>query len=233
MTKYAAIARDLSALVDSKEPGERIPSEQELASRYEVSAMTVRRALQILIESGRIEGIPGRGTFVREPTVTKPLTSTSFSETMRASGRVPSSRLLSAAIEPATEDECRQLGLEPGDAVLHIRRVRYGDDVPLCLEHARLAAARFPGLLGHDLEASLYSLLRTKYKTVISRARFEVAATHADPGSAENLGIDTTTPCLRTRTWGRASDGVIVEHTTSLYRGDMYRLTLEDDPGQN
>ncbi|SEE74695.1 GntR family transcriptional regulator [Ruania alba] len=227
MKKYDAIARDLSTMIDAKQAGDRIPSEQELAASYGVSAMTVRRALQILTEGGRIEGIPGRGTFVREPTVRKALTSTSFSETMRATGRVPSSRLLEASITGATEAERRELDLGGQDAVLHIRRVRYGDDVPLCVEHSRLAADRFPGLLGHDLEASLYALLRTKYHTQIRRARFEVAATLADPASAEHLSIGVDVPCLLTTTVGHDQHGDHVELTTSLYRGDVYRLTLE------
>lgn len=230
MKKYDAIARDLSVLIDGKQPGEKIPSEQELAAQYAVSPMTVRRAVQELIASGRIEGIPGRGTFVRHASVLRPLSSTSFSETMRASGRVPTSRLVTASIAAATEEERSDLELEARGLVIHLERVRCGDGVPLCYERATLSATRFPGLLGHDLEKSLYTTLRTRYDTVISRARFEVDAALPDPVAAEHLGIPRGTPCLRARNISRDQHGTVVERATSLYRGDMYTLTIETGP---
>ncbi|MCK6210557.1 GntR family transcriptional regulator [Georgenia sp. EYE_87] len=227
MKKYDAIVKDLLALIDTKRPGDRIPSEQELAASYNVSAMTVRRAMQVLNASGRTVGIPGKGTFVRAPTVLKALSSTSFSETIRASGKRPSSRLLLASMEPANEEEREILELAPNSLVIHVHRVRYGDDVPLCVERATLVADLFPGLLGRDLTDSLYATLRSKYGTLISRTRFEVTATFADRETSALLEIGSPTPCLETRTVSRNQDGALVEFTTSLYRGDMYRLVLE------
>lgn len=225
--KYDVIARDLSALIDTKKPGDKLPSELELAATYKVSAMTVRRAIQILTESGRIEGIPGRGTFVRAPTVMKAMASTSFSDTVRASGRTPSSKLISAAIKQATQEELQAFELPDGSSVLHIERVRFGDDVALCVEHATLPADRFPGLLGHDLEASLYNTLRLKYDVEVTWTRYEVQATTPHAEAARHLGISNRTSCLRTRTVSRDQNGTVIERTTTLYRGDFYTLTLE------
>jgi len=225
--KYAAIAKDLSTLIDTKDPGDRIPSEQELAQTYGVSAMTVRRAIQILTNSGRIEGIPGRGTFVRAPQVHRSLSSMSFTETMQASGRTPSSRLIAAALRAATPEERELLGLLESASVYQIDRVRFGDDVALCFERATLPAARFPGLLGQNLERSLYQTLRTKFQVVVAGTRFEVAARVPDAAAAVHLGIDRRTPCLETRTLSRDADGAVVERTVSLYRGDVYQLTLD------
>lgn len=227
MKKYDIIAKDLSTLIETKQPGDRIPSEQELAASYGVSAMTVRRALQVLITAGRIEGIPGRGTFVRAPAVLRTLSSNSFSETMRAAGKTPTSRLISATITTATDEEARLLELAPGETVTRIHRVRLADDLPMCVETATLPARRFPGILGHNLEESLYTLLRQKYDTVVASARFEVEATLPDATVAEHLHIGRHTPCLRTRNLSRDEQGRIVEHTISMFRGDAYRLILE------
>lgn len=221
------IAKDLSTLIDSKRPGDRIPTEQELAATYDASPMTVRRALQLLIAAGRIEGIPGRGTFVRPPKVTRALASTSFTETMRAAGRTARSTLISASLSAATPKEAQVLELAPDDKVIRIQRIRYGDDVPMCLETAALPASRFPGLLGHNLEQSLYALLRTKYHTNVTWSRFDVAATIPDAETAAQLGIDHRTPCLQTENLSWDDAGVMIEYTTSLYRGDIYHLTLE------
>ncbi|MFV0252516.1 MAG: GntR family transcriptional regulator [Beutenbergiaceae bacterium] len=232
MKKYESIAKDLSTLIDSKRPGDKIPTEQELAASYGASPMTVRRALQLLISAGRIEGIPGRGTFVRAPQMTRALASTSFSETMRAAGRTPSSTLIAATLSAATQAEALTLELEADHKVIRIQRIRYGDDIPMCVEKATLPAHRFPGLLGHNLEQSLYALLRSKYSTNVTWSRFDVAATIPDAETAARLGIERRTPCLQTENISRDEAGAMIEHTTSLYRGDIYHLTLETgEPG--
>ncbi|MFC7579965.1 GntR family transcriptional regulator [Schaalia naturae] len=227
MKKYDLIAKDLSALIATKNPGDRIPSEQELVAQYAVSAMTIRRALQVLLSAGRIEGIPGKGTFVRTPTVMRSLSSNSFTEAMRAAGKTASSRLVSASITAATDREREALGLAEDGYVIRIERVRLGDDVPLCHEIASLPAERFPGLLGQDLEGSLYALLRQRYSTVVARSRFEVEATLPGAEAAAHLSIARQTPCLRTLNDSWDEDGAPVEHTISLYRGDSYHLVLE------
>ncbi len=228
MKKYDLIAKDLSTLIATKSPGDRIPSEQELVERYSVSAMTVRRALQVLLASGRIEGIPGKGTFVRSPTVKRSLSSISFTETMREAGRIPSSRLVRATIAPGTAEETETLELAEDAHVMKIERIRLGDDIPLCYEVAALPADRFPGLLGFDLEGSLYALLRQKYSTAVAHSRFEVEATLPTAQAAEYLSIPKQTPCLRTLNDSRDQTGAPVEHTISLYRGDAYHLILEN-----
>ena len=153
--------------------------------------------------------------------------STSFSDTVRASGRTPSSKLLSASIALATPEELRAFELPEDSLVLHIHRVRFGDDVALCVEHATLPAQRFPGLLRHDLEAPPYKTLRVKYGVEVTWTRYEVEATTPHAHAARHFGISHRASCLRTRTVSRDQDGTVIERTTSLYRGDFYTLTLE------
>ncbi|WP_169745018.1 GntR family transcriptional regulator [Cryptosporangium arvum] len=87
----------------------------------------------------------------------------------------------------------RAFELPDESSVLHIPRVRFGDDVPLCVEHATLPAERFPGLLGHDLLASLYGILRVKYGVEVTWTRSEVEAATTPPDAARHLGISSRT----------------------------------------
>ncbi|WP_129667475.1 GntR family transcriptional regulator [Phytoactinopolyspora endophytica] len=229
MKKYDVIARDLSKMIARMAVGEQIPSEQALAEKYQVSGMTIRRALQLLHQAGRIEGIPGRGTFVAEPRLSRSLTSISFTETMQRAGREATSKLLSASIQAATPEEVEILGLPENGRAIHVNRLRLGDGVPLCVEHATLNAERFPDLLAFDLEGSMYALLQRKYAVVITRSQFEVIAQLPDAQTATLLQIEPSTPCLRTTSVSRDQHGVPIERTFSTYRGDLYSLKFQPE----
>lgn len=227
MHKYEQVLGWLSDLVATKEPGARIPTEKELAAQFAVSSMTVRRALQILTESGRLHGVPGRGTFVARPRVTKVMrASSSFSDAMRECGRVPSSRLVEASMRPATADQAARFGVAEGAMVYVIRRVRLGDGEPLGYEVSTLDAGSLPGLLGHDLEASLYELVAEQYHIDIERTGLVVAARLPTSEEAAYLEVPVETPCLQTVVGSRARDGQPFEHTVSLFRGDRYEVAI-------
>lgn len=227
MYKYEMILSDLSTRIASMENGARLPTEKELAAQFNTSTMTVRRALQIMIDSGRLRGIPGRGTFIVQPRVTKTMSSaSSFTDAMRAAGRVPGARLLEATIRESNEEEASWFALPIGSPVYAFTRVRLGDDTPIALETAVLDAALFPGLLGANLELSLYETLESTYGIEVIRTGFVVAARLPSPYEAKNLQIDCTEPCLQTTVTSTDGSGKTFEHTNSLFRGDLYQLSL-------
>lgn len=71
MHKYERIREAIEVMVAEAGPGARLPTEKELARRFDASAMTVRRALQVLSEAGQLYGVPGKGIFVARSRVTK------------------------------------------------------------------------------------------------------------------------------------------------------------------
>src|SRR5947209_18308252 len=77
------------------QPGNRLPTETELAGEFNVSRTTIRNALKALEHEGKIERLPGRGTIVRQPRLGQLLGKLlSFTEEMRLRGLTPSNRLL-------------------------------------------------------------------------------------------------------------------------------------------
>ena len=227
MHKYEMILNELASRVAGMEYGTRLPTEKELAAEFGASSMTVRRALQIMIGSGRLRGIPGRGTFVVHPRVTKVVSAaSSFTDAMRADGRIPSSRLLEATIRQPSEEEASWFALDTGSLIYVITRVRLGDDIPLAYETAVLDAAPFPGLLGADLESSLYQTLESKYGTEVIRTGLVVSARLPGAAEAGKLAIDRLVPCLQTTVTSADGTGHTFEHTRSVFRGDMYEVSL-------
>lgn len=229
MAKYEEVLKDLSQSIAQMQPGERIAGEQALAAQYGVSAMTVRRALQVLIQAKRIVGVRGRGTFVAQPTVTKRMVMASFTDSMKAAGMTAHAKVLSASIGPAAPEAAADLGIQKNDQIVTIERLRFGDDTALSIDRTVLNAGSVPGLLGEDLTGSLYDLLYRKYGMNLSRAESRVSAVLPTPDEAALLKILPTQPCLRVHSRSITDEGAIAEQTTSLYRGDLYELAINPE----
>jgi GntR family transcriptional regulator len=227
------VFRDLSAALDGREwqPGDRMPTERELAKRYGCSLITVRHALGELVREGRIERTRGRGTFVLQPRIERDIAgSMSFAQEMERRGLDPATRLVTARTEPAGDVIGGVLGIRADASVAYLERLRLGGGEPLILEQARLAADRFPGLLDFDLEhRSLYDVLADQYATRIVRARESVEPVSLRSREARLLGVPTRSLALQIDGVAFAADGSPVESARSFVRGDRTRYYLERD----
>jgi GntR family transcriptional regulator len=227
------VFRDLKSALDANEwrPGERMPTERELAERYGCSLITVRHALSELVREGRIERTRGRGTFVLQPRIDRDIAGAmSFSDEMQRRGLDPTTRVVTARIEPAGESVAGSLGVPADAPVVYLERVRLGSGEPLLLEQARLPAERFPGLLAFDLERrSLYDILSERYSTRIVRAREAVEPVVLKRREAELLDLPTRSLALQIDGVAFAADGSAVEAARSFVRGDRTRYYLERD----
>ena len=115
--------------------GSRIPPEHELEKTYQVSRVTVRRALAELTENGLLERKQGKGTFVSVPRISQNLKNVhSFHDACKQNGIVPGTRVISVSSVPADLTDQKELGLKSGDRVIETLRVRMADGVPVVLE---------------------------------------------------------------------------------------------------
>jgi GntR family transcriptional regulator len=225
--KYKVVLQELSATIAEMRPGDQLPTEHQLAEQFGVSNMTVRRALEVLSNTKRIVGIRGRGTFVAQPAVTKRMTLSSFTDSMRAAGRTARAEVLSASMVRSDPETATQFDLADAAIIFRIERLRFGDDTPLCIDRSILPAELFPGLLGNDLSGSLYEILMRRYAVSLSRSESRISAVTPSSDDARLLGIGTGVPCLQVATRGSTTSGTTAEITTSLYRGDLYELLVE------
>src|SRR4051794_5986890 len=141
-----------------------IPSERELCARYGLARMTVRQALDHLVNEGRLYRVHGKGTFVARPKIGMQLRLASFSEDMRAHGLEPDSVDLSRQLVPAGRHVGRELGLAPDEPVHVIERLRTADGVPMAIERNYYPAELTPGLIDEPLtDVSLFTVLAERY----------------------------------------------------------------------
>ena len=227
------VLRDLTSALAANEwgPGDRMPTERELATRYGCSLITIRHALGELVRQGRIERTPGRGTFVLPPRIDRDIAgSMSFADEMARRGFDAATRVIAGSIERAGDSVAEALDISPDDPVVYLERVRMADGEPLLLERARLPAQRFPGLLAFDFERrSLYDILGERYATRIVRARETVEPVMLRRREAELLALPTRALALQIDGVAYASDGSPVEVARSFVRGDRTRYYLERD----
>ncbi|WP_158542760.1 GntR family transcriptional regulator [Phytoactinopolyspora halophila] len=216
--------RDLlvKQFVATLQPADVLPSERNLAELFGVSRVTVRAALKLLEDEGVLRSAPGVGTFVAAPHVSTAPVLRSFSEEIRERGWTPGSKLMESHVDSADFVVAHDLSIEPGSRFYEITRLRLADDVPLSIERVRLPERYFPGLLEHDLEGSLYSLLAREYGVRISRHERRINAMNIDAQTAELFGVPDRAAGLYVVQSGYDQHGRKVEHGRSLYRGDRY-----------
>ncbi|WP_197321254.1 GntR family transcriptional regulator [Saccharomonospora sp. NB11] len=218
----ALVTRDLP-------PGSAIPSERELAARYNVSRLTVRTAVGRLVDEGLLHRVRGRGTFTTAPRLDLSLHLLSFTTDMRRRGLRASSRVLCAATEVPPEATRRVLGLAPGRPAHRVRRVRLADDVPLAVEDGWYHPDVVGDVLALDLTGSLYAQLADHRGVRFDSARQTVTAETARGELAELLGLRPGAPLLAFRRVAGLR-GRTAEDSTSWYRGDRYQISVALDP---
>ncbi|MEO1089541.1 MAG: GntR family transcriptional regulator [Pseudomonadota bacterium] len=224
--RYLRLAADLGERIRRAEwrPGEALPPERRIGSDYNVSRVTVRRALEQLTADGLIEARQGAGTFVTER-VRQPLSVlTSFSEDVRARGMAPTSEWLDRGTGIASPEEAIGLGLKPGQGVTRLARLRRADGTPLAIERAALVPDVLPDPLVVD--ESLYAALDRRQARPV-RAVQRLAAIGLLGRAAEWLEVAPGSPGLLIIRVGYHADGRPIEYTRSEYRGDRWDFITE------
>lgn len=231
---YQQVKQYLEELIASGRmtPGDRLPSERELEEKFGVSRITVRRALQEMTNEERISRIPGKGSFLLEPKV-EPLTAlTSFSENMRAQGRVPSYRDTTTEIVTAPGQVAATLNLANGERVLNLFRLMLADEVPMAIQNAYLPERlylRQPSLFAADLlnVLSLYKVLEVELGVQLYRAEEQVDAALIKPEEAELLEVQPDTPVIIVKRTTYDVNEQAVEFVKLVFPAERYRYKVE------
>lgn len=171
-------------------PGQQIPTENELSARWQVSRVTVRKALDALTRENLLTRVSGKGTFVSGEKFQRSMTGImSFSELCQSQGRRPGSRTIKSVFESVDDETKALLNMNDGEKAVVIERIRYADDVAVSLETVHLPP-RFAFLLDEDLNNhSLYECLREKYHLWFTHSRKMIELVYASFEVAHYLGV--------------------------------------------
>jgi GntR family transcriptional regulator len=223
---YRRLAQDLREKIVAGEigAGEALPSERDLCQIMGASRVTVRRAMDTLIEEGLIVRRQGSGTYVA-PRIEAPGSFlTSFSEDALARGETSGTVWIMKSYAGASTEEARMLEIEESARVLRLSRVRLAGGEPLAIENAVVPECFLPD--ADSLGDSLYAALdRRGFRPVTGTQR--IRASLASPTEAALLSMRENGELLRIERVTRIADGRPVEFTRSAYRGDRYDFVSE------
>jgi GntR family transcriptional regulator len=222
------ITQDLQAGV--WKAGEMIPSEFELASRFQVSQGTVRKAIDDLAAENLLTRRQGKGTFV----ATHAEQTTRYRFLRLAAddgcGRDLQRKLLVCRRMRAAADVARPLELKSGDPVVFVRRLLLADTRPVVLDDIWLPGRLFKELDAQRLsayEGPMYALFEAAFGVQMIRAEEKIRAVAASGQAAALLEVAAGSPLLsverRSLTFGERP----VELRRGLYRTDAHHYRNE------
>lgn len=208
---------------------DQLPSEHDLGEAFGVSRITVRRALGTLENERLIYRRQGLGSFAAPPQVPQGLVRlTDFAQDMERAGIEATSRVLHHAPEEADAAAAAALGVDPGDPVVRLDRLRLGDGLPVALDRTWLRPFHAQLLEGHDLARdTIYGLLEREYGIPVLRGRYRIEATAAGPVEADTLGVRRGAPLLLVERTSLSVADRPLYFQRRYYRSDRVAFDLE------
>jgi GntR family transcriptional regulator len=226
---YIQLADKLRNGILSKQwqPGDLLPSEPQLCREHNVSRGTVVRAIEILLREGLAHRRQGDGTYVSRPSLHRqPGFLSSFSQTVREQGRVPSHKILD--LTRLTRAQAQQYGC--GSAAVKLSRLRLVDGTPWAIHMCVIPDAvvdKLPALQAagsHLLHAPDFSLYQSMEDAgfVVDHAEEVLRARSATAQEAKLLRVAPQAALMMIHRKGFDAAGRILELMESTYVGDSY-----------
>ena len=242
MLKYQSIAADIQRSIEAGalKPNDKLPTVIELCEAYDVSKITVKRAIDLLVERGLISSRRGSGTYVKntpellEQTGLEPLPdggagldtfafsqsdrAAGFTEEHRGMGEV-SSIVYDFSIVNPPADVARHLNIDPEDFAYHHCRVRCLNGDPMVIEYTYMPLELIPGLKRSQLYASVYDYIENTLGLKISSFHRIFRAVPATEVEAERLSTTVGAPLMEIAQVGFLDNGTAFEYSVSRYEG--------------
>jgi len=230
---YHQIVENIKSCIqkESIQIGTMIPSEHELCDIFEVSRMTIRKAIDILVHEGTLVRQKGKGTFISVPKLSQPLTAlTNFTKDMVDRGMIPTSSMLSLNVILASERVAKQLDIKENEEIIFLERIRFADGKPHAYECSYLLYPLTKDILDVDFSKhSLYETLVTRCNIKMKKAKemIEVSSCSNDICTKLQIPMGSLTFHIERITYDQNNRPV--EYVESRYRADKFKFYVELD----
>jgi len=223
---YLHLLRRLTEAIEGGRwlPGEALPAERQLCTQLSVSRVTLRLAIDALVEHGLVVRRPGAGTFVRTSEAQSLSGLANFTEAMRSKGFEPRSQWLERTLRSPSGDEILHLGLSPDSVVASLSRLRLADERVVAFEQSVVPKRLCPR--PGDVEESLHEWLGERGEPVV-RALQHLRAVNLSARLAQHFAMKEGAAMLRVVRVGYARDGAAIELTETYCHGDYYDFVTE------
>lgn len=222
---YQTVENDiLKKIVSGELPGgSQIPTETELCKQYKVSRITVRRAVQNLIDQNLLYRLRGKGTFVNPSKLTlKRGTSTIFNLSSGPQyGDKTTKSILETGLIKADAHIVRELKIDNGTVVQRVARLVYIENAPCAIDTVYATQGTLPGLLELLTDnASLFDLIANHYSIATGIEKLKITAGIAGLQEANLLGYIVGAPVSVVEHVTYACDEMPLHYSKTVWRAD-------------
>ena len=228
--KYALIKNDIVQAIKTKQlnTDDKILSEAKLCKKYNVSRITVTRAINELVAEDYLYRIQGKGTFVKGKQLSEGVSQlSSFTKRMKEKKLKLETRVLETTSVTMPVKMANFFNLPSDKNVILLKRLRIVDGKLLCLSIAYLMPEIFYWTTLEDMEhESLYDLLENKYDFKLGNATQEFEVGYLNEKNAKFLEISSQDPCLKLSLYSTLSDGRPAQFEETYYIGSKYAYQL-------
>ncbi len=197
---YAQLVRLLRRQISSGQfrRGDQLPSEAAICNRYGVSPMTVRRAVNMLLDQGLVTTVQGRGTFVKGLELgSSTFDLDDFQKLFRDEERAKV-QLLTTRIVPASEDVAHAMAIPVGRRVIYLRRLLLKNDDPILCHEEHLIYDPMRPIVEAEMDVtSLHGLFSGTGETDIKKGLLVIRSALLDEENASLLRVQPSTPAFR------------------------------------
>lgn len=227
---WRQVAQSIEADIQSGHyrPGDRLPTEAALTTRFGVNRHTVRRAVSVLEAAGLVRAEQGRGTFVHEAVIDYPIGKrTRFSETLERQARDPDRELLDSTVTEADRPVADALAIPEGDPVERLELLGKSDGRKVSLATHYFPAALFAGFgEAYASAGTVTAALRSFGVEDYTRRSTRVIARPADTREQNLLELPRHRPVLITESVNVDSAGRIIEYGVARFAADRVQLVF-------
>ncbi|MBE6047428.1 MAG: GntR family transcriptional regulator [Clostridium sp.] len=230
MLKYEQIALDIQEKINNGQylPNDQLPLEKEMCVQYNVSRITIKKAMDKLVMNGSVVKRRGAGTFVKDvdyDEITDISTSKQFSGFSGShEGKKVSSKVVEFKVINPSQEIANKLKMEKDDFVYYICRVRYANDEPCVVEYTYMPIDVIVGIKRDILNGSIYDYIENRLKLKIKSAHRTVRALVANNLEKKVLNISDDIPILQVEQIAFLDNGQPFEYSKSSHRADKFEF---------
>ena len=232
MLKYKEIAQDIRDKIVNGiyKVNEQLPFEREMSINYNVSRITIRKAVDLLVVEGLIVKRRGSGTFVKDINDNEAIEIAmkkqflGFSTTY--SDHNIKSKIINFKVINPDEKIANKLKIGVEEFIYHIERVRYLDNIPYVMEKTFMPIRLIPGLQKKELESSIYDYIENILKLKIQSSHRIIKADLPTEKEQKYLLIDKNFPILEVEQVAFLNNGQVFEYSISRHRSDKSEIKM-------
>lgn len=215
-------------------PGGRMPSETELEQKYQVSRITVRRAIKELCDEEILVRKQGKGTFVLDHEKYRRLDRTvgGFHDMMEKDGKKITVDILEKSIIKVKPSYARDLHIDPEDDVVYMKRLMYADDVPIMIDTTYIPLKKFPGIYEKLVgNVALFRLMEQDYGVHLERYYKVLKVQKATKEMSRLLGCHAGDPVFDLFKVTYDREGIPQNISISILKGEGTYYVISNSDG--